>query len=196
MNQYVTGAIIKKLREGRKLSQSQLAEKLRVSDKAVSKWETGRGYPDITLIEPLSDALGISVIELLSGKDVTNTNRSCKMERMRFYVCPLCGNVLYGTGEAVISCCGVALPPLEDESPDDEHACTVEASEDELYICFRHEMSKAHYLSFVAAVYDNGCALVKLYPEGGAEARVKSGGVRRLYCYCNRHGLFRLPVKS
>lgn len=196
MNQYVTGAIIKKLREERKLSQSELAAKLRVSDKAVSKWETGRGYPDITLIEPLSDALGISVIELLSGKDVTNTNRSCKMERTRFYVCPLCGNILYGTGEAVISCCGVTLPPLEAEFPDDEHFCTVEALEDELYLSFRHEMSKTHYLSFVAAVRDNGCELVKLYPEGGAEARVKAGGVRRLYCYCNRHGLFQLSVKS
>ncbi len=190
MNQYVTGAIIKKLRESRKMSQSALAEKLRVSDKAVSKWETGRGYPDITLIEPLADALGISVMELLSGKDVTNTNRACNMERIRFYVCPLCGNILYATGEAVISCCGVTLPPLEAESPDDEHSCAVEMSEDELYLSFRHEMSKTHYLSFVAAVRDNGCELVKLYPEGGAEARVKAGGVRRLYCYCNRHGLF------
>ena len=196
MNQYITGAIIKKLRESRKLSQSALAEKLRVSDKAVSKWETGRGYPDITLIEPLADALGISVIELLSGRDVTNTNRACKMERTRFYVCPLCGNVLYATGEAVISCCGVTLPPLEAEAPDAEHACAVEVSEDELYLSFRHGMSKAHYLSFVAAVRDGGCELVKLYPEGGAEARVKAGGVRRLYCYCNRHGLFELPVKS
>ena len=190
MNQYITGAIIKKLRESRKLSQSALAEKLRVSDKAVSKWETGRGYPDITLIEPLADALGISVMELLSGKDVTNTNRACNMERIRFYVCPLCGNILYAAGEAVISCCGVTLPPLEAESPDDEHSCAVEMSEDELYLSFRHEMSKTHYLSFVAAVRDNGCELVKLYPEGGAEARVKAGGVRRLYCYCNRHGLF------
>lgn len=190
MNQYITGAIIKKLRESRKMSQSALAAKLRVSDKAVSKWETGRGYPDITLIEPLADALGISVMELLSGRDVTNTNRACDMERIRFYVCPLCGNILYAAGEAVISCCGVTLPPLEAEAPDHEHACAVEVSEDELYLSFRHEMSKTHYLSFVAAVRDNGCELVKLYPEGGAEARVKAGGVRRLYCYCNRHGLF------
>ena len=194
MNQYVTGAIIKKLREARKLSQSGLAEKLSVSDKAVSKWETGRGYPDITLIEPLADALGISVMELLSGKDVTNTNRSCKMERTRFYVCPLCGNILYGMGEAVISCCGVTLPPLEAEAPDESHLCVAEASEDELYLVFPHEMSKTHYLSFVAAIRDNGCELVKLYPEGGAEARIKAGGVRRLYCYCNRHGFFRLPI--
>ena len=196
MNQYVTGAMIKKLREARKLSQSGLAEKLSVSDKAVSKWETGRGYPDITLIEPLADALGISVMELLSGKDVTNTNRSCKMERTRFYVCPLCGNILYGMGEAVISCCGVTLPPLEAEAPDESHLCVAEASEDELYLSFAHEMSKTHSLSFVAAVRDDGCTLAKLYPEGGAEVRIKAGGVRRLYCYCNRHGFFRLPVKS
>ncbi|MBR3570188.1 MAG: helix-turn-helix domain-containing protein [Oscillibacter sp.] len=196
MNQYVTGAMIKKLREARKLSQSGLAEKLCVSGKAVSKWETGRGCPDITLIEPLADALGISVIELLSGKDVTNTNRSCKPERTLFYVCPLCGNILYAMGEAVVSCCGVALPPLEAEAPDDAHLCVAEASEDELYLSFRHEMSKTHYLSFVAAIRADGCELVKLYPEGGAEARIKAGGVLRLYCYCNRHGLFRLPAKA
>ena len=196
MNQYVTGAMIKKLREARKLSQNELAAKLSVSGKAVSKWETGRGYPDITLLEPLSDALGVSVMELLSGKDVTNTNRSCKMERTRFYVCPLCGNILRATGEAVISCCGVTLPPLEAEEPDESHSCAAEMSEDELYLSFPHEMSKAHYLSFVAAVRDNGCEMVKLYPEGGAEARIKAGGVRRLYCYCNRHGLFRLPVRK
>ena len=49
MDQYVTGAVIKKLREKNDLTQMQFAEKLGVSDKSVSKWETGKGYPDITL---------------------------------------------------------------------------------------------------------------------------------------------------
>ena len=68
MNQYVTGAMIKRLRENRKMTQLQLADKLNVSDKSVSKWETGRGYPDISLIEPLAESLGVSVIELMSGE--------------------------------------------------------------------------------------------------------------------------------
>ena len=66
-NQYVTGAMIKRLREKRHLTQAELAEKICVTDKAVSKWETGRGLPDISLLEVLAKALGVSVIELLSG---------------------------------------------------------------------------------------------------------------------------------
>ena len=81
MNQYVTGAMIKRLREARNMTQHQLAARMQISDKAVSKWETGRGYPDISLIEPLSAALGVSVIELLSGENVINTNRSANMLR-------------------------------------------------------------------------------------------------------------------
>ena len=79
MNKYVNGTMIKRLREGRNMTQSQLAERLNVSDKAISKWETGRGYPDISLIEPLAEALRVSVIELFSGEDVVNTNRSFNM---------------------------------------------------------------------------------------------------------------------
>ena len=67
MNQYVTGTTIKELREKNKITQVQLAEKLGVSDKTVSKWETGKGYPDITLLEPIADALRVSVAELITG---------------------------------------------------------------------------------------------------------------------------------
>ena len=195
MDQYVTGSVIRRLREERRMTQSRLAELLGVSDKTVSKWETGRGYPDITLIEPLADALGISVIELLSGRNVTNTNRSANMEKLRFAVCPICGNVLCAAGEAVVSCCGVTLPPLEPEEPDEEHRCAVEDVEDERYVRIDHPMTKTHFISFLAAVRDDGFELVKLYPEGGAEARVRRGRVRWLYWYCNRHGLFRLSLR-
>ena len=121
MNPYVTGDVIKRLREGRGLTQEALAEKLYVSGKAVSKWETGRGYPDISLLEPLAGALGISVIELLSGNAVQNANRAANMARSQWYVCPVCGNVIWATGEAVVSCCGIALPPLEPEAGDADH---------------------------------------------------------------------------
>ena len=118
MNQYITGAMIKRLREEKKISQNKLAETIGVSDKAVSRWETGRGYPDITLIEPLAEALGVSVIELFSGDDVVNTNKSSKMLRMKLYVCPVCGNVIQAAGEAVVSCCGIRLPSPEAEPAD------------------------------------------------------------------------------
>ncbi|MBQ9618664.1 MAG: helix-turn-helix transcriptional regulator, partial [Oscillibacter sp.] len=121
MNQYITGSMIKRLRETRNLTQRQLGESIGVSDKAVSKWETGRGYPDISLLEALAAALGVSVIELLAGDDVTNTNRAFRMSRARLYVCPLCGNVVQSAGEAVVSCCGIVLPCLDAEPADEAH---------------------------------------------------------------------------
>ena len=190
MNQYVTGTMIKRLRENRKITQQQLAEKMNVSDKAISKWETGRGYPDISLIEPLSAALGVSVIELFAGENVVNTNRAFNMLRMKFYVCPICGNVIQSTGEAVISCCGITLPALEAEPADDGHRLSVERVEDEYYVTIDHEMSKTHYISFIAAVRDDGYEIKKLYPEWNAEARFKISRTQRLFYYCNRHGLF------
>ena len=141
MNTYVTGALIKKLREKKKMTQSELAQILHVSDKAISKWETGKGYPDITLIEPLASALGISTIELLAGENVTNMNRSFNMSRIKFYICPICGNIVTASGECVINCCGITLLPLEAENPDENHELSVELLEDEYYACISHEMT-------------------------------------------------------
>lgn len=196
MNQYVTGAMIKKLREEKKITQAVLAEQLHISDKTVSKWETGKGYPDISLVEPLAQSLGISIIELLSGSDVSNTNRALNMRKLKFYVCPICGNVITALGEAVVSCCGVTLPTLEAEEPDEKHSLEVEVVEDEYYVASNHEMSKTHYISFVAAVKDNSIELIKLYPESPAEARFKVSRTREIYYYCNRHGLFKLDVRK
>ena len=134
MNPYVTGETIRLLREKNRMTQAELAEKLCVSDKAVSKWETGRGYPDVTLIEPLAEALGVSVIELFSGADVVNTNRAANLLRLKLYRCPVCGNVIQSTGEAVVSCCGLRLPALEAEEPDGVHPLQVARVEDE-YMC-------------------------------------------------------------
>ena len=93
MNQYVTGAVIKELREKSQLTQSELAAN--VSDKAISKWETAKGYPDISLLEPIANVFGISITELLSGNAITNTNVSSNMLRSKFYVCPICENLLH-----------------------------------------------------------------------------------------------------
>lgn len=192
MNQYVTGAMIKRLRETRGLTQQQLGEKVNVSDKTVSKWETGKGYPDISLIEPLSAALGVSVIELFAGADVVNGNKHADMLKMKVHVCPVCGNVITSVGEAVVSCCGIQLPALEAEEPDERHMLTVERVEDEYYVTSGHEMSKMHYISFMAAVRDDGCELIKLYPESNAGARFKIARVQYFLYYCNRHGLYKV----
>lgn len=195
MNQYVTGAMIKRLREERKLSQKQLADKMSVTDKAVSKWETGRGYPDLSLIESLAAALGVSIIELFSGENVVNTNKACDMRHIKLHVCPVCGNVIQSTGEAIISCCGITLPALEAEPEDDAHHLRIEQVEDEYYVTISHEMSRPHYISFILAAKDDGFEIRKLYPEWNAEARFKISRTQCLYYYCNRHGLFKVPVQ-
>ena len=195
MDQYVTGTIIRKLRESKHMTQSELAELLNVSDKAVSKWENGKGYPDISLIQPLADVLGISVIELLQGEAVINTNRNFNMRNIKFYICTVCGNVIVSSGEAMISCCGITLMPAEAEEADEEHTASIEPVEDEYYVHVDHPMTKNHFISFIAAIGDSGYDIMKMYPEGTADCRFKRSGTRYICYYCNRDGLYKVPVK-
>ena len=196
MNQYVTGTVIKELREKNNMTQLQLAEKLGVSDKSISKWECFRGYPDISLLESIAKVFNISVTELISGNAIQNANVSANMLRSKFYVCPVCGNVIHSMGEAAIHCHGIQLMPLEAEAPDDHHNISIERIEDEYYVRIDHSMTKEHYISFVAAASSGDMQLVKLYPEGNAEARFKIRGVKKLFFYCNRDGLFSIdPLK-
>lgn len=176
------------------MTQLQLAEILRVSDKTVSKWETAKGYPDITLLEPIAEAFGISLPELITGHQVKNANVSANMMRSKFYICPICGNVIHGMGEAVIHCHGVQLLPADAEQTDEQHMVFIERMEDEYYVRITHDMTKKHYISFVAAVSPDGLQMVKLYPEGEAEVRFMINGVRKIYFYCNRDGLFSQDV--
>ena len=197
MNQYVTGTVIKELREKNNMTQLQLAEKLGVSDKSISKWECFRGYPDISLLESIAKVFKISVTELISGNAIQNANVSANMLRSKFYVCPVCGNVIHSMGEAAIHCHGIQLMPLEAEAPDDHHMISIERIEDEYYVRIDHSMTKEHYISCVAAASSGDMQLVKLYPEGNAEAGFKIRGVKKIFFYCNRDGLFSIdPVKE
>ena len=190
MNTYVTGSTIKQLRESRDMTQAELSEKIGVSSKAISKWETAKGLPDISLLQPLAQALGISVIELMNGEHIINKNVSANMLRSKFYVCPICGNTIHTLGNTVVSCCGITLPALEAEEVDEDHAITIEDVEDEHFITVHHPMSKVHYISFMAFVTSDRIQMVKLYPEGNAQTRLQLRGFGTLYWYCNQHGLF------
>lgn len=194
MDNYITGATIKRLREEKGITQSQLAEQIGVSGKTVSKWETAKGLPDITLIEPLSGALGVSVIELMSGDTVTNKNVSSNILRSRFYVCPICGNIIRTTGDALISCCGITMPALEAEETDEMHEIKIEKVEDEYFVTVDHEMEKNHFISFIAHLTSDKVHFIKLYPEGNAEARLQLRGRGYLYIYCNKHGLMKKKI--
>ena len=196
MDAVTMGKNIRIFRERRKLTQSVLADKLNVSDKAVSRWETGKGFPDFSLISQLSEALGISVTELLAGESAVNRNVSGNVLRGKFYICPVCSNTLFAMGECVVGCCGMTLPPLEaDDAETAGHLLHVEMIEDEFYVTSPHSMSKEHHLSFIAYVTDNRAEIVKLYPEGSAEARFFIRGDGYLYTYCNHHGLMRQRIR-
>ena len=176
------------------MTQEFVAERIGVSRQAVSKWETAKGLPDITLIEPLAKALGVSVPELLSGEPIINRNLSANVLRSKFYVCPVCGNVIHSMGEAVINCHGVLLTPCQPEETDENHMIFIERVEDEYYVRVEHDMKKEHYISFIAGLSTDKIQMIKLYPEGNAEARIKINGVKKILFYCNRDGLFTIDV--
>lgn len=191
MNTYVTSATIRQLREKQNLTQAELAERIGVSSKTISKWETAKGLPDISLLQPLAKALNISVIELMNGEHISNKNVSANMLRSKFYVCPVCGNIIHSTGDSLVSCCGITLPPLEAEKPDRDHDIRLTPVEDEHFLVLAHPMTKLHYISFLAFVTTDRVQLIKLYPEGNAETRMQLRGRGMLYWYCNHHGLFK-----
>ena len=128
-------------------------------------------------------------MELMNGEHIINKNISANLLRSKFHVCPLCGNVIHSTGNAVISCCGITLPPLEAEETDRSHTITMTAVEDEYFVSIDHPMTKDHFISFMAFVTCDQIQLIKLYPEGNAEVRLPRRGMGILYWYCNRHGL-------
>ncbi len=80
MNENKTGIFISTLRKEKELTQAQLAEKLNVTDKAISRWETGKGMPDSSLLVPLANILGITVNELLTGEKISEETFSKKSE--------------------------------------------------------------------------------------------------------------------
>ena len=195
MSPYVTGQTIQMLGEKRRMTQKQLADLLYISDKTVSKWETGKGLPDIMLLEPLAKALHVSVPELFSGTEIVNQNRTGNMLKTRFYVCPVCGNVISAAGEGAFHCCGILLPPLEPEEPDTAHDIIVTPMDGEYYVRMAPPMTKRHFISFFAAVTAERVTLGKRYPEQEPETRLPAKGRGWLYAYCNQHGLFRLPLR-
>lgn len=186
---YVTGKTIKALREKRKMTQKELADQISVSDKTVSKWETGKGLPDVAVIEDLAKALGTSMAELLTGDLRENENQSGNIKKMHFYVCPLCGNIVTSVGQGTFSCCGVTLLEPEPEQCDENHDICVEDIDNEYHVTMNHSMDKKHYVSFLAYVTSGSFEVVKLYPEQEISVRFRKKGHGMLYAYCNRHGM-------
>lgn len=190
MNNSEIGALIRTLRTEKGLTQSALAELLSVSDRTVSKWETGRGCPDISLLGSLSDILGVNIEEILSGGSQTSTFVSGNMKKSSCYVCPVCGNLVISTGNATVSCCGRKLLPLQAQKADPCHEITAEVIENDWFVSSKHEMEKDHYISFVAFASSGEIKIFKTYPEWELQVRFPKRGHGILLWHCTNHGLF------
>lgn len=184
------GKLILSLRKEQGLTQKQLADRLNISDRTISKWERGLGCPDVSLLHELSDALDVNIEKILTGDLEPNNADGGNMKRIKFYVCPTCGNILTATGEAEVSCCGRKLTALIPKPSDKEHRLHIETVEDDYYITFTHAMEKSHYLNFMAYVSYDRFLLVRLYPEQGGEVRFPKLYGGKFYFGCSRHGLW------
>lgn len=189
-----TGKLIASLRKEKGLTQKDVAERLGISPKTVSKWETGHGFPDVSLVSALSKEFGIDVSKLLEGEMPKIKSNACNVKRTRFYVCEKCGNLITSAGDAEIICCGRKLAALKPSAPDEAHTLNVENIEDEYYITFPHPMTKEHYISFVAYVRFDRVLTIKLYPEQDGELRFPQMRGGKMFYYCNTHGLFELKI--
>nr|WP_302596831.1 helix-turn-helix domain-containing protein [uncultured Cellulosilyticum sp.] len=188
------GKLIYSLRKEKNMTQKQVADAMGISDKTISKWERGLGCPDVSLLSELSNVLGVNVEKILLGDLTPNEMDGGNMKRIKFYVCPNCGNVINGTGEGEISCCGRKLTALVAKPVDEAHALEIEEIEDDYYITFNHDMTKAHYISFVAYVCSDRVLLIKLYPEQNPAVRFPRMQRGTLYFYCNNDGLWQQRI--
>ena len=184
------GGLIRTLRREKGYTQLQLAEGLNVSDKAISKWERGLGCPDVSLLPDLSRLLGVNLEELLRGELDANELVGGNMKKLQFYVCPSCGNLITATAEAAVSCCGKTLQPLAPQKPDEADRLRVEVIENEYYVSTEHEMTKTHYIPFVAVLTGDSVYLRRLYPEWNLQTRLPYVRHGLMVWYCTRHGLF------
>ena len=189
-----TGNLLLKLRQEKGMTQQMVAEKLGISPKTVSKWETGRGFPDVSLISALSEMFMVDISKLLEGEIPKIRQDGGNVKRTKFYVCGECGNLITSLGDAEIICCGRKLLPSVAKAADDEHHLNVEKIEDDYYISFSHPMKKEHYISFVSYVRFDRLLTVKLYPEQGGEVRFSQMRGGKMYYYCNKHGLFEMKL--
>ena len=189
------GKLILHLRKEKNMTQKNLADTLNLSDRTISKWERGLGCPDVSLLNELSQILGVNIEKILSGDLDPNSKDGGNMKKVKFYICSTCGNVLFSTGEADISCCGRKLVMLvATKAVDESHSMHIAEIEDDYFITIDHDMTKAHYISFVAFIGYDRVLLVKLYPEQNAEIRIPRMTGDKLLAYCNKHGLWEQKI--
>lgn len=186
------GQLIYSLRREKGMTQKTLADALQISDRTISKWERGLGCPDVSLLQELSEVLEVNIDMLLTGDLQSSTLNNGNMKRIHFYVCPTCKTILYSSGSAEISCCGRKLSPLKVQQEDVRHTMQIKDSDGEFYVSIPHEMTKQHYLQFIAYVTNDRVLMMKLYPEQEAAVRFPKMFGGTFYLCCDTHGLFQI----
>lgn len=185
-----SGKLLCDLRKAKGMTQKQVAEKLGILPKTVSKWETGHGFPDVSIVSTLADILGVGERILLSGNLIKNAQEVGNMKRTKFYVCQNCGNIMQGTGECQVICCGKPIEQLKILQADDNHKINISIIENDYYIEINHEMTKEHFIKFVAYIGIDRVLMVRLYPEQDATVCIPRMPKGKFYYYCNKDGLF------
>lgn len=185
-----TGKLIRRLRQEKGYTQAGLADRLHVSDKAVSKWERGLGCPDISLLPRLSALLGAELESLIIGDMAPKDANGGNMKKLKFYVCPGCGNIITAEAEASISCCGKKLLPIEAAKAAEGDKLNMERIENDWYITSGHPMEKEHFIAFAAIVTGDGIFMKRLYPEWNMQTRLPWLAHGKLVWYCTQHGLY------
>lgn len=178
MDNIRTGALIRRLRRELGLTQLQLAGRLGVSDKAVSKWERGLGSPEVSTLPRLSQVLGVDLARMLQGDLTPNDLVGGNMKKLNYYACPACGGLTFCTGAAEVSCCGRKLSPLTPRKSGAEERLRVEEVETDWFITSSHPMRKENYISFVAFATGDRLQVVKQYPEWDLQLRIPRRGHR------------------
>ena len=194
MNNVKIGKLIYNLRKEKNLTQVQLAERMNISDKTVSKWERGFGCPEVSLLPELSTILDVDLENLLSGELDRNEILGGSMKKLQFYICPACGNMVTAITDTNMSCCDKKMKALKAQKANENEKLTVETVENDFYITSDHPMERGHYIAFIALLTGDSILLKKQYPEWDLQVRIPVLAHGRLLWYCNKHGLFYMEI--
>ena len=195
MNAEKTGNLIRSLRIKKGLTQKELAQMICVTDKAVCKWEKGRGCPNITLISQLSKVLEVDIQSILQGYLDKNKKIGENMNHLKFYKCPTCGNLVTSIKSVELSCFGNKLSPVSAQTRSDpEYQPVIQEFDGQYSIKFNHPMTKSDYISQVIVVRYDQIMTVNLYAESEAIITIPQVRGIRLFVITNKSELIAVTV--
>ena len=136
--------------------------------------------------------MGAVLPTLKRWSTVENSNVAANLKKSAFCVCPSCGNIIWSTGEAAVTCCGNVLNPLEAKKNNGILDAAVEVADGCQRVSVAHPMSKQDHLLFIASVGDDLVRIKRLYPEQEARAEFPLQGPSKVYAYGTGCGLIEL----